>query len=90
MMSTNVTSKEWQRNVDARFLTNLRSKVSMCTDALRWDSSVVGIGVHQNFNVEFVPETINRRILKLDMMVVCDEGFPKMHSSITSHKGQRS
>ena len=36
------------------FFTNLRSTVSLCNDALRWDSSVVGvgIGVHQDFNVE--------------------------------------
>ena len=33
------------------FLTNLQSKVSLCTDALRWDSIGVGVGVHQNFNV---------------------------------------
>jgi len=74
----------------------VRSKMSLCTDALRWDSFVIGVGVgicvgvHQNFNIELFSETINHRILKLGMMVVCDEGFPKMHSLITSRKGQRS
>ena len=78
---------------------NLRSKVSLCTDALRWDSSIVSVGVRvgvgvgvqvQNFNVELFSETVNHRILKLCMVVVCDEGFPKMHSLITFHKVQRS
>ena len=74
------------------FLTNLRSKVNLCTNALRWNSSGVGVsvGVHQNFYVELFSETINHRILKLGMMVVCNEGFPKMLSLITSRKGQRS
>ena len=63
------------------FLTNLRSKMSLCTDALRWDSSGVGIGVHQNFNVGLFSETIH---------VVCGEGFPNMLSLISSRKGQRS
>ena len=58
--------------------------MSLCTDALRWDSSGVGVGVgvgvHQNFNVEIFSETINHRTLKLGVMVVCDESFPKMQS----------
>ena len=74
---------------------NLRNKVSLFTDVLRWDSSTVGVHVDasvqlQNFNVELFSETINHRILKLGMMIVCDEGFPKLHSLITSCKGQRS
>ena len=73
---------------------NLRSKVSLCTDALHWDSSGVGVrvgvGVHQNFNVGLFSETINHRILKLGLVVVCGEGFPKMHSLITSRKRQGS
>ena len=80
------------------FLTNLRSKVSLCTDALRWDSSGVGVsvsvgvgvGVHQHFNVGLFSETIIHRILKLGLMVVCGKGFPNMHSLITSRKGQGS
>ena len=68
----------------------MQSKVSLCTDgdALHWDSSIVsiGVGMHQNFNVELFSET-NHIILKLGMMVVCDEGFPKMYTLITSRKG---
>ena len=59
------------------FLMNLRSKVSLYTDALRCDLSGIGVGVHQNFNVELFLEIINHRILKLGMMVVCDEAFRK-------------
>ena len=59
---------------------------------LRWDSSVVGMGmgVHQNFNVELFSDTIEHRNLKLTTVVVCDEGFLKMLSLITSRKVQRS
>ena len=74
--------------------------MSLCTDALRWDSSGVGVGVrvgvgvgvgvHPNFNVGLFSETINHRILKLGLVVVCGEGFPKMHSLITSRKCQGS
>ena len=42
---------------------------------MHWDSS--GVGVHQNFNVELFSGTINHITLKLGMMVVCDESFPK-------------
>ena len=79
------------------FLTNLRGKVSLCTDALRWDSSGVGVRVGvgvqvQNFNVDLFSETINHRILKLCMMVVCFKGFPKMHglvplAKVKGHQG---
>ena len=64
--------------------------MSLCTDALHWDSSGVGVGVsigvgvHPNFNVGLFSETINHRILKLGLVVACGEGFPKMHSLITS------
>ena len=61
------------------FLMNLRSKVSLCTDALHWDSSGVGVQVQNN---ELFSEIINHRILKLGMMLLCDEGFSKMHSLI--------
>ena len=82
--------------------------MSLCTDALRWDSSGVGVGVgvrvgvgvgvrvgvgvgvHPNFNVGLFSETINHRILELDLMVVCSEGFPNVHSLITSRKGKGS
>ena len=69
---------------------NFRSKVSLCTDALRWDSSIIGVSVHQNFNIELFSETVNHRILKLGMMVVYSEDFPKMYTLITSCDGQRS
>ena len=69
--------------------------MSLCTDAMRWDSSVVGVGVSvsvqaKNFNVKLFSETINHRILKLGLVVVCGKGFPKMHSLITSRKRQGS
>ena len=60
-----------------RFLMNLRSKVSLCADTLRWDSSGVGISMHQIFNVGLFSEAINHRILKHGLMVVCDRAFQK-------------
>ena len=64
-------------SISLTFLTNLRSKVSPCTDALHWDLSGVSVGVHPNCNVDFFSETIDHRNLKLTRMVVCNEVFPK-------------
>ena len=44
----------------------------------------------QNFNVSLFTDTIEHKNLKFGTVIVCDEGFPKMLSLMTSHKGQRS
>ena len=98
-MHSLITSRKGQKLSEAinmqniGFLTNLHCKVS-----LMYRCIALGF-VHcwhrragQNFNVELFLETIriDNRTLKLGMMVVCDESFPKMHSLITSLKGQSS
>ena len=62
--------------------------VCVCV-CVRWRVRV-GVSVHQKCNVGLFSETINHRIVKLGLMVVCGEGFPNVHTLITSHKGQGS
>ena len=60
--------------------------MSLCTDALHWDLLAAGRQAgkkKKKIHVQLFSKTIDDTSMKLSMMVVFDEGFPKLHSFIT-------